>query len=86
MQRSLAKPTLLLANLLILLLPACSSPTTVTEAAKTAEAIGHIKPSKADTCDTQEQIARQSSRIDTTITGKETVYKPSCKPPAAKPS
>jgi len=71
---------LLLASPLILLLPACGSPTTVTEAAKTAETIGHVRPSKRDTCETQEQIAAQSSRLDTIITGKETVYKAECKP------
>lgn len=64
------------------MLPACATRITETEAAKTASAIGHVRPSKADTCDTQEQIAAQSSRIDTTITGKETVYKADCKKPA----
>ena len=80
MRNSLAKPTPLVASLLMLVLPACATPITVTEAQKTAEAMGHVKPSKADTCDTQQQIAAQSSKIDTPITGKETVYKPDCKP------
>lgn len=58
----------------------CSTPTIVgTDAAKVAGSIGHIKPSKADTCQTQKQIAEQSSKIDTIIKGKETVYKaPPC--------
>jgi hypothetical protein len=55
----------------------------VTEARKIAEAIGHVRPSRRDTCDTQEQIAAQSSRIDTIVTGKETVYKPDCAPRVA---
>jgi hypothetical protein len=41
-----------------------------------ATAIGHIRPSAKDTCDTQVQVAAQSSRISTLTTGKETVYKP----------
>lgn len=61
-------------------LPACSTLNTVTEARKTAEAIGHVRPSKSDTCETQRQAAEQSSRIDTIVTGKETVYKADCKP------
>jgi len=51
----------------------------VTEARKTAEAIGHVQPSKKDTCETQKQLAAQSSKIDTIITGTETVYKAECK-------
>lgn len=82
MKPSPAKLMLPLASLLTLMLPACATRITETEAAKTASAIGHVRPSKADTCDTQEQIAAQSSRIDTTITGKETVYKADCKKPA----
>jgi len=39
-----------------------------------------VKPSKADTCETQKQVAEQSSRIDTIISGKEQVYKADCKP------
>lgn len=80
MKRSLAKLMLPLASLLMIPLQGCATQTTVTEARKTAEAIGHVKPSKADTCDTQRQIAAQSSRIDTLITGSETVYKSECKP------
>jgi len=72
-----------LASLLILALPACSTPIIgLTSAADTAKAIGHVKPSKADTCETQRQIAAQSSRIDTIVTGKETVYKADCPKPA----
>lgn len=71
-----------------MLLPACATPITETEAAKTASAIGHVRPSKADTCETQKQVAEQSSRIDTIITGKEAVYKADCKsaPQTAKVS
>ncbi len=50
----------------------------LTTAAETASSIGHIKPSKADTCETQKQVAAQSSKIDTIVTGKETVYKATC--------
>ena len=83
MHQSKRKPLPLALSLLTLLLPACASPTIgLTSAADTAKSIGHVRPSKADTCDTQEQIAAQSSRIDTTITGKETVYKADCKRPA----
>lgn len=53
----------------------CAQTVTVTSGASVAESIGHITPSKQDTCETQKQIAAQSSRIDTIITGKETVYK-----------
>lgn len=48
-----------------------------------AESIGHVEPSKDDTCMTQRKLAAQSSRIDTIIKGKETVYKP--KPCQAAP-
>jgi PBP1b-binding outer membrane lipoprotein LpoB len=52
---------------------------TGTDAAKVAGSIGHIKPSRDDTCQTQKQIAEQSSKIDTIIKGKEVVYKaPPC--------
>jgi hypothetical protein len=59
----------------------------VTSASAVAESIGHVEPSKVDTCETQRKLAAQSSRIDTIIKGKETVYKPSpCKPvPASEP-
>lgn len=63
----------------------CSTPTTVTEAASTARAIGHIKPSPADTCETQRQVAAQSSRIDTIIAGQEKVYQAKLCPEAQKP-
>lgn len=53
----------------------CATNTTGTDAAKIAGAIGHINPSKRDTCETQRQVAAQSSRIDTIKTGKEIVYK-----------
>lgn len=56
-------------------LAGCSTPTTVTEAGATARTIGHIKPSPRDTCETQRQVAAQSSRIDTIVAGKETVYR-----------
>jgi exo-beta-1,3-glucanase (GH17 family) len=38
-------------------------------------------PSKNDTCQTQIQIAAQSSKIDTLITGKEVAYRPACQAP-----
>lgn len=53
----------------------CATPITATSAAAVAEKIGHVEPSKADTCETQRKLAAQSSRIDTIIKGKETVYK-----------
>jgi hypothetical protein len=85
MPKSLARLMLPLAALLMTALQGCQIPITETEAAKTAQSIGHIRPSKADTCDTQRQIAAQSSRIETTIQGKEIVYKADCssvpKPP-----
>jgi hypothetical protein len=69
------------------MLAACSTLTTVTSAAATAESIGHVEPSKQDTCETQKRLAAQSSRIDTIIKGKEVVYKPApCKPsPSSEP-
>ena len=70
-------PTLAL-SLPALTLAACSTPVTGTDAKKVAAAIGHIEPSKNDTCDTQKQIAEQSSKIDTIIKGKEVVYKADC--------
>ncbi len=41
-------------------------------------AIGHVKPSRRDTCETQKAIAEQSSRIDSIIANKEVVYKADC--------
>ena len=71
----------LVASLAMTILPACSTPIIgQTSAADTAKSIGHVKPSKADTCETQKQVAEQSSRIDTIISGKEQVYKADCKP------
>lgn len=66
----------------------CATPTTETsvppEAAAIARSIPHIRPSADDTCETQRQVAAQSSRIDTLIQGRDVVYKPRpC--PAAKP-
>lgn len=75
------KPFLKRAALALSLLPVagCSTLTTAqTDAAKVADAIGHIEPSKRDTCQTQQQIAAQSSRIDTIKEGKEVVYKAAC--------
>lgn len=73
----------LLAGLLILAPGGCASPITgLTEAAQTAQTIGHVQPSRRDTCETQRQIAAQSSRIDTIIAGKEVVYKADCQLPA----
>lgn len=68
----------LATSLLTLSLAACSTNTTGTDAKKIAEAIGHIEPSKKDTCDTQKQIAEQSSKIDTIRKGQEVVYKADC--------
>ncbi len=78
------RPTLLAASLLILTLPACAIPTTgLTDAKAVAETIGHVRPSKRDTCETQQQVAAQSSRIDSIVSNKEVVYKPEpCKAPA----
>lgn len=73
------KLTLPAASLALLSLQGCSYPIIGTDSAKVASAIGHIEPSKKDTCETQKQIAAQSSRIDTIVQGKETVYKaPAC--------
>lgn len=69
-------PKALAASLLTLLLPACGPPITETDAKLVAERIGHIQPSKRDTCETQAAIAAQSSRIDSILKDKEVVYKP----------
>jgi hypothetical protein len=67
----------LAASLSTLSLAACSTHTIGTNSASAvAESIGHVTASKRDTCATQKAIASQSSRIDTIINGKETVYKP----------
>ena len=59
----------------------CSTFPTATDAKKVAEVIGTIKPSRSDTCETQRQVAEQSSRIETIKQGKEVVYKaPPCEP------
>ena len=71
-------PTALAASLLTLNLAACAAHTTGTDAAKIASAIGHVEASKDDTCETQQQLAKQSSKIDTIIKGKEVVYKADC--------
>ena len=65
---SLAMPTLSGCGIL-------TTGTNTTEAAKVAEAIGHVRPSRHDTCETQRAIAKQSSRIDSIIKGKEVAYK-----------
>lgn len=57
-------------------LSGCAQSITATSASAVAESIGHVTASKKDTCATQKALAAQSSRIDTIITGKETVYKP----------
>lgn len=80
-----AKLHLLLPSLSILLLPACASPIATTSAKAVAEQIGHVRASRSDTCGTQEQIAEQSSKLDTIITGKETVYKADCPKPSPSP-
>lgn len=76
MQTSARALRLLLISLSVVGLAGCSTPTTVTEASSTARTIGHIKPSAEDTCETQRQVAAQSSRIDTIIAGDERVYRP----------
>lgn len=58
------------------LVAGCSTPITETEAKKTALAIGHVRPSKEDTCETQRALAEQSSRIDTIAKGEIIAYKP----------
>lgn len=64
----------------LLLAAGCGTPITAqTDAVKIAEKIGHIAPSRSDTCETQKAIAAQSSRIDTIVQGKEVVYKAECK-------
>ena len=74
------KPSGLAASLLILLLPGCATPIIGTDAKKVAEAIGHVRPSKRDTCETQQQAAEQSSKIDSIIRNAEVVYKADCTP------
>lgn len=80
------RPMRLLPSLAILGLAGCSTPTIATggvsEAAKVAKSIGHVSPHVDDTCETQIQLAQQSSRIDTLIEGREKVYKPH---PCGKP-
>lgn len=81
------KLRLLLPSLSILLLAGCGTPTTAPiSAAAVATAIGHVRPSRRDTCETQMQVAAQSSRIATIATGRETVYKADCKPEAQRPA
>lgn len=62
-------------------LSGCGTSYTASDAKKVADAIGHIKPSRADTCETQKQVAEQSSKIETIKQGREVVYKaPPCEP------
>jgi len=69
----------LLLGLSILPLAACETPSTApTSAAAIAASIGHIRPSVRDTCETQQQVAAQSSKISTIIDGKQTVLKAAC--------
>jgi hypothetical protein len=94
MPRFPRKPLLLLLGLSILLLAGCSTPDTApTSAAAIAQSIGHIRPSRRDTCETQQQVAAQSSKLDTITSGKETVYKADCslggaadRPSASRPA
>jgi hypothetical protein len=52
-----------------------------TDSKKVADAIGTIKPSRKDTCETLKQVAVQTSKIETIRQGKEVVYKaPDCEP------
>lgn len=59
----------------------CASSPSGIDAKRVADAIGTIKPSRSDTCETLKQIAEQSSRIETIKQGKEVVYK---SPPCAE--
>ena len=76
----------MLAASLSMALMGCETASTVTEAAKVAAAIGHVRPSVADTCETQRQLAAQSSKIDTIMAGKEVVYAADKSCLEAKPS
>lgn len=80
--RQSVKLVMLAASLLTPSLAGCGTPTIAqTDAVKVAEGIGHVAPSKADTCETQKALAAQSSRIDTIVQGKEIVYKADCPTP-----
>lgn len=76
----------LLLSLSTLALAGCSILSTGTDAtpplsaAAVATMIGHVRPSRSDTCETKVQLAEQSSKIATLQTGKETVYKAGCDP------
>ena len=76
-----SRKLMLPAASLCLALAACGTPIIATDAAKVAEGIGHVQPSRADTCETQKALAAQSSRIDTIIKGQEVVYKADCPQP-----
>jgi hypothetical protein len=71
-------------TLLVLSLPlvaGCTGYPTGTDSKKVADAIGTIKPSRKDTCETLKQVAEQTSKIETIKQGKEVVYKaPACEP------
>lgn len=59
----------------------CATSPTGTDARKVADAIGTIKPSRSDTCETLKQVAEQTSKIETIKQGREVVYKaPPCEP------
>lgn len=93
MRHSRARLATLALSLSTLLFAGCSILTTGTEpefgatdAARVAENIGHVQPSRKDTCETQKRLAAQSSRIDAYLKDKSPVYKPApceqAKPPA----
>jgi hypothetical protein len=71
--------------MLVLSLPlvaGCTGYPTGTDSKKVADAIGTIKPSRKDTCETLKQVAEQTSKIETIKQGKEIVYKaPPCDQP-----
>ena len=70
---------LTLAVSLPLVLAGCASSSAI-DAAKVADTIGEIEPSRNDSCGTLKQIASQSSRIRTIKMGREIVVKaPDCK-------
>jgi hypothetical protein len=61
------------------LVAGCANSPSGINAKKVADAIGTIQPSRKDTCETQRQVAEQTSKIETIRQGKEVVYaSPKC--------
>lgn len=71
------KPMPLAALLAILPLAGCSTLTPVSSKGA-LDAFKPITSSKADTCQTRQEIAEHNSRYDTLKTGKPVVYKAPC--------